>query len=394
MKLRTLIIIVAAAIIIAAIGFYFLTRGGANTAASPGQTGSLPNVGTQQTPPGTPKTPTPAGNFSNSTSSQRFGIISNDPALAYSVDNQNNITIIRPDGNIETVANDNATIISSLKIQNIASAAFSFDGRKILVNYASSSNLQTDVFDMASKSWTLLPAGMQSPVWSPTDYRIAYLQNAGTGSETIAITGAKNPGASIIATLATQDMALQWPNKNTLVVSDKPSVFADGSIWFFNLPNKTLTPVAAEYPGAESAWGNATSTLGLIFSSNPQNSGGRLSFIGAGGNPKAVSFTTLPSKCGFSIETSTSSRTSSPVIYCAVPRDQQTFSIARLPDEYEQKILFTADDIYKINTTDGTLTTIFNDSAQTLDATKLKVFNNTLFFINRYDSKLYAISLQ
>ena len=79
--------------------------------------------------------------------------------------------------------------------------------------------------------------------------------------------------------------------------------------------------------------------------------------------------------------------------YPPAGRDQQTFSNARLPDEYEQKVLFTADDFYKINVANGTLTAIFNDPGQTMDATKLKAFNNALFFVNRYDQKLYAISV-
>jgi hypothetical protein len=80
-------------------------------------------------------------------------------------------------------------------------------------------------------------------------------------------------------------------------------------------------------------------------------------------------------------------------LYCAVPRDQDTFGVARLPDEYDQKMLFTADDFYRINTTSGALSTVFSNTNLTLDATDLKIANGILFFVNRYDQKLYAIKL-
>jgi hypothetical protein len=82
-------------------------------------------------------------------------------------------------------------------------------------------------------------------------------------------------------------------------------------------------------------------------------------------------------------------------IYCAVPSDQNTLSAARLPDEYEQYMYFTDDNFYSINTDTGSLNEIFSPSAinQNIDATDMKVFNNILFFVNRYDQKIYALAL-
>ena len=81
-------------------------------------------------------------------------------------------------------------------------------------------------------------------------------------------------------------------------------------------------------------------------------------------------------------------------LYCAVPRDTQKFDLARLPDDYDKKKLFTVDDFYKIDLGDGSITEVFADPAQALDAAQLQVANQTLFFVNRYDQRLYAISLK
>lgn len=397
MKLKNLIIVIVIIFILAGVGLYFLLgRSGTNTAAPSGQTGSLPSTGNQQFPSGQNQ------GASATASSTNFGVISNEPVLDYFVDAQNRALVVEPDGEIKAVINGQVSVLSSSTFQNIANAAFSYDGKKIMVSFTNSAGLQTTVFDVASGSWAKLPAGMQSPVWSPTNYQVAYLQSGGVGSETIYTVNAGSSSAkpSAVGTIAAQDSMLQWPNKMTMVVSDKPDVYVAGSAWFFNLANQTLAPAVSEYPGLESVWSNTTTTMGLVFSANSGNSGGNISLIDQAGNSKSLSFDTLPSKCGFSMEISTSSPnskfqapSSSFVIYCAVPRDQQTFSVARLPDEYEQRVFFTADNFYKINLADGTLIAVFNDPSQTLDATKLKVFNNTLFFINRYDLKLYAISL-
>ena len=127
------------------------------------------------------------------------------------------------------------------------------------------------------------------------------------------------------------------------------------------------------------------------------NAGGQLAFRDTAGVQKVLSFATLPSKCAFGapIAASGTANPSAP-IYCAVPSDQNIFSVARLPDEYNQDMYFTDDDFYSIDTDTGLLNEIFSASLinQTIDATDMKVFNNILFFVNRYDQKIYALALQ
>lgn len=78
-----------------------------------------------------------------------------------------------------------------------------------------------------------------------------------------------------------------------------------------------------------------------------------------------------------------------------MPHDQDTLSIVRLPDEYDQKIYFTDDDFYRIDTGASSLNEIFSFSManQNIDSADMKIINNILFFINRYDQKIYALTL-
>jgi hypothetical protein len=136
--------------------------------------------------------------------------------------------------------------------------------------------------------------------------------------------------------------------------------------------------------------------IGNYFLGGAEQCRGQLTFYSAAGARNLLSFTTLPSKCIFGTP-GVASGTINPSapIYCAVPSDQSTFSVARLPDEYDQKVYFTNDDFYQINTNTGSLNKIFSAPTAnlTIDATRMKIFNNILFFINRYDQKIYALAL-
>jgi len=174
-------------------------------------------------------------------------------------------------------------------------------------------------------------------------------------------------------------------------------------MWIFDSQKNTLTPIMYETAGVESTWGNAASgTLGLVFQSTGKNSSLKL-VTPTGTTYHALTLLTLPSKCAFSIATSTipaATTSSKPTIssvsylYCGIPADSGAFSSAQLPDDYNMMSLFTSDTITRINVATGGEDVLWNDPTQNIDATDLKFFNNTLFFVNRYDLKLYALTLQ
>lgn len=393
---RILIIVVPLVLIMLVVGLYFLFSSPKTTTTS-GQTGAagtLPAAGTQSNASGT-GAPTTG---SAGTLGIRFGVISNEPSLDYFVDANNNTFSIQPDGEIDEVSNGQMSVLNSLTIQNIISAGFSYDGKKALVNFGDPSNPQTSVFDLSAKTWMPMNTGWQSPVWSPSDYRIAYATtNAANGTETFSTSDASKtkPAPITLLSLHAQDLSLAWPNKNQLMLETKPSALVAGSSWLLNLRTKALSPITTETTGLETLWGEGGTgtamSTGLQFSLGSSEGDTSLQLIDAGGNIlKQVKFITLPSKCAFTLSPT---NTSTSYLYCGVPRDQSDLAFNRLPDDYNQMALFTTDDIYRINLSSGAVDTIFNDQAQSLDVSDLRVFNNTVFFINRYDQKLYAITL-
>jgi hypothetical protein len=404
MNTRRLLIILSiiALLIIVGVGFYFIFSGSKTPASPTGTqtgTGSLPNAG-DQTNAGSGGTTTTTSS-TNTTLAKNFGVISTNPTLDYFVDAANTVTAIEPDGTIIQVVNGHAATISSIVMQNIINASFSYNGAKILVSFGDPTNPQTSVFDIAAKAWTPLKQGLLSPAWSPSDYRIAYLTNNTNGTESFATVDASklNPAPILITGLHAQDLAVTWAAKNELVFYTKPSSFVPGSAWLFDLQKTTLTPIALEAPGLALLWSGpafvrSIAAQALEFTSGASGLGGSLALMDQSGNiTQRLRFLTLPSKCSFAVATSTANPSSTPYLFCGVPRDQDIFSTSNLPDSYNQLSLYTSDDIYRIGLQSGAVDTVFNDQTQNLDVSDVKFFNNMLFFINRYDQKLYTISL-
>ncbi len=403
------IIIVIAAI---AIGVIFYLKKNPSSSFLGLGTGSLPQVGTQGSTGGQNGSGTSGGGNSVSSSSsgtsativlgqgspaQTFGIVSDGPVLDYFVNAQNAVTALMTDGTVVSISNGSSTVLSSTTISDIISASFSHDGKKILVNSGNRTAPQTEIFDIASKAWIAAPKGMQSPQWSPinNDYRIAYLVQTTNSGMALGILDASNlkKAPAVEIALPATDLSLQWIGKTRFVLSDRPSANAENSIWMFDTSTGRLMSVEYEIPGLEAAWGglSATDTAGLLFAEG--NGSPSLQLINTSGSViHSLSFLTLPSKCVFSPATGASS--SEAYLYCGVPTDQTGFTSAQLPDAYNMMGLFTSDQIESINASSGDINILRADAPPHIDATDMKVFNNILFFVNRYDQKLYALTLQ
>jgi hypothetical protein len=423
-------IIVAAAI---AILVLFLIKNHSSVSPSPSlnatTTGPLPVAGTQGgNGSGTATSPlnlpalssTTTGTASPQATVQNFGVLSNSPVADYFIDPQNNITAIEPTGQVISITNGQSTTINTSTISDLISAGFSYDGKKIVVSYGDPTNPQAGIFTVSTNAWVPLPQGMISPQWSPSNnYQIAYLVTTGNGKLALASINATNLKASPITllTLSADDLALQWPSQSEFILSDKPTSQNTGSIWGFNSQTGTLTPLVYETPGAEGIWSHsATIPYGLVSFTIPASQKNTMQLEAFSGTlpTQPLTFQTLPTKCGFNAEqmpaTSTSSSTPpatttsakskvvtpAPVsylaLYCGIPRASSGFSSANLPDDYNTTALYTSDDLYKMNTATGDLQSLWSDPTQNMDVSDLKFFNNAIFFINRYDQKLYGLT--
>ncbi len=388
------------------LGYYFRFQKEQLVSSPTNEIGGLP---ASQAPANASSAPTAGANQQS-----QLNVVINNPVLGYFVDS-NSTLFVQPDGQIIKLADNKTEVLSASAINNIAAASFSFDGKKVLAIMKDQSGEQASVFDTTKKTWQPLPGNSQAAVWSPTDYQIAYFSKAADSSLlSFWDAGSSTAKPKTILRLRQEDAALSWPVPDKIFISDKSSAVSNSSVWVFGVREKTLSPVIQGRPGLETIWSSSSPMFGLVFSANQNAQGGQLELVsGSGALLKNINFLTLASKCLFyektvgqatsttgatAIATTTQPKPAAKprpqtVLVCAVPRDRATLDITALPDDYEMKALFTADDFFEINIDEASIKTIFNGRAKNFDATKLKISGQNLFFISRFDEKVYSLPL-
>ncbi len=376
-----IVVIVAVALILLGGGFYLRYSSSPKIdVGAQAPSGTLPAVVSTSSPTA------PAGQANNAVQNSSFGLAADAEALDYFVDAQNILWLIQPDGIVNKVSIGKSASASTAKVDGIVSAKFSFDGKKVLVSASTGKRVVWSVYDVAANSWTALSAGIENAVWSPADLRIAYATEKNSLSSLQTLDLSKKVSPRTFAVLAIQDPLLVWGDAKTVFVTQKPGAAAAADIFKINLSTGFVSLWKKELKGAELLWGLAAKQ-GLLWSTS--QSGGSLSLLDQSGAVlHTLGVITLPSKCVFS----SVSASSTPLI-CGVPRDRTRLGLAALPDDYEQRALYTADDIYSTNILTGNLSQVFTDAKYSFDISSPKVFGGNLFFINRLDNKIYALSL-
>ncbi|MCL4437482.1 hypothetical protein M1513_00385 [Patescibacteria group bacterium] len=343
-----------------------------------------------------PKAPTSASTsttagFTTSSGNQgitlpsRIILVSQNPAIDYFQNSDGSVYYITPSGEIIKNSNGQENPLSQPLSSTIFNAQFSDDGQKVLIK---TGTLNFSLFDIASSTMTPLNylGKIDSAAFSPTSStQIVYLQNNGMSDNlNIVNFSAKKNQINTLATFAQQDYKLSWQTTTTLSLIQKPSSYFSGNLMLFNINTKSASLPIYELPGLMINW--LPNNLGLEFYSNIDNRGGNFYLInGSGDQLSQFNILTLPSKCAFDSN-------SSSTLYCAVPRDT-SFASQVLPDNYLMRAVYTNDNIYKIDLNSNQIGLYFNDQLENYDMSNMKIFGNTLYFINRYDQKLYKMTL-
>lgn len=332
---------------------------------------------------------------------KQFLAVAENPIADYAIDENNNVSFIQPDGQIVKIVNKKAVVLSSATIANLRQASFSPDAQKVAVIFGDLQNLQANVFDLTNQVWQPLPQGITSIAWSPDSQKIAYLikQLGQTVLTILEIGDPKNKPQEVLKLYA-EDLVLNWPAKNLIILHGKSSALVESSVWKFDIEKKSLSLVVDREKGLETLYEPLTDTE-LIFSVN-QNRDGVLSLKEGNKITRTLSFLTLPSKCIFRVEKQTESQTNNQskdvfksYLICAVPQKDRGWKLASLPDDYYKKVVFASDEFFYIPLETGEIIYLSTPEmlGKNLDAQNLKISNNQLFFINRFDQKLYVLPL-
>ncbi len=150
--------------------------------------------------------------------------------------------------------------------------------------------------------------------------------------EQLRIWDTQNKKSRPVMEILLMDVILEWVAPEEIIVSDRPSAFSSSESWRVNIKNKTIVKLE--------------------------------------NNPLVL----LP-KC-VSRENDT---------YCAIPKEIAEGAV--MPDDYLKKKYLSEDDFYKNDK-------IFYESkSELIDAVNLIINNDKLYFINRWDQRIYSLSL-
>lgn len=355
-------------------------------------TSTLPIVASS-TPFDTLETNSQNQNGKNSTST-KFGYVMDTPPLAaYFVSPTSTIWYIESSGKVSSFYKGKKTELSSSEISGLRRAVFSPDGKEILVSFVSNGSIKLSVYQIENNSWLPLPEPAKAADWGPdTKTHQLFLVSENGGNTYLGTLDVDNPNAKVDVLVQMKSFGFipSWVSSSTVVLSEAPSARAPASLWKLNIKNKTLSPILQDIPGLSAIW-NMNSTGGLIFETNNQKYGGILIYADYNSlESRDLKYLTLPEKCVFADPTNKGVLNS---VICAVPKDQDSLNQQILPDDYLTKNTYTEDQIYSIDLDGGQISNLLLPANVSIDATQLSLENSILFFINRYDQRLYALKL-
>jgi hypothetical protein len=278
--------------------------------------------------------------------------------------------------------------LSASPIADLASATFSNDGSKILVLIGGQPRSEVNIFDIETASWRVIPGGFRGATWSPRGSQIAALiPNEKNGKTSIAIYDA-GTGRTVqtVTSLALGDAAISWPAAGTIIVSDKPNAFSQGSAWAIDVASRRVTLAARGGNGFDAIW-DSSGRNGISIEGRIPGRGAILRIISDYIPTAKLAFATVPQKCVFA-SLSTSGTSTRPYLICAVPRDQDAFQKLELPDAWLRYEAFTDDILIGVNL--DTKQVDFSIAPPLpLDATRLQVVGNAIYYTDRVSDKLY-----
>lgn len=178
----------------------------------------------------------------------------------------------------------------------------------------------------------------------------------------------------------------QWPNKNTITLTTKPSSAVPGIIYFLNIMTEKVTKILGGINGLTTL----TSPDGenVLYSESTRGGFTLNLYNTANQSKQKLPFVTLPEKCSWSNLNATT-------VYCAVPT---IIPIGEYPDQWYQGLSLFSDQIWKIDINTFTTEIIITSSDmknEEIDGINLNLSpkEDFLFFTNKKDFSFWGVRI-
>lgn len=177
------------------------------------------------------------------------------------------------------------------------------------------------------------------------------------------------------------------PKNNIIALTTKPNYKDLGILFFFNIQTYSMDRILGNIVGMSTVTNNDANLVAYSYSLN--NSFGLDVYDVTNKISKGFNISTLADKCVWG-------NSNTKVIYCAIP---QTIPADNYPDAWYQGKESFSDNIWKIDTSTGTITEIYqigsNENAN-IDAFNLKISSDDqyLAFMNKTDLSLWMLQIK
>ncbi len=374
--MKKFLIILAIIIVICGIAgaiYYFVSKPNQTIEITPSSEFPSENEGLPTSSETYPETSSPENQLSSGFTS----LSSENNIFDYWLTSTGTIYQINSSGQIfESTETGSLDLIVSSEIVSLNEVQPSPDGSSIIVKFNYPNLPNFSILNITDKTWSPLPVDIISASWSPDSKQIAYLN-----SNKLALLNLKTKKTQDIIKLNQKDLKINWIRPNEILLYETPSSYLVSSIWIVDISKKTIKPFLQNERGLSVVW-SKEADLGLKLTTN-NSKAITLDLINSKGDTlKDFSFITLPDKCLIEQRK----------IYCGVPQAKPNPGIS-LPDDYYKRAIYFKDDIFMINLNDGSVTKLLNGDDQLVDAYRLSIQNNRLYFLNRFDNRLYSLGL-
>ena len=313
----------------------------------------------------------------------KLQIISDQPVFDYWTAISGDVFYISQQGKIFKVNEKEDELISDGNINNIIDIKADKNGAMLIVKYGDLNSPKMEIFDVNKKIWQSIGDGISAADFSPDSSKIIYIEKKGNGISDLTtkdLNSAK-PKISKIMSLSYLPFNLAWINANNILLISAPSAGYAGEIWQVDIKNKIIKSFASGF-GLSIKWFSGSDN-GLLFDSVKN----QINLIDINGATKAnITTLTLPDKCFMNLA----------MIYCAVMQNySNTLPKPILPDDYLKKAFYSRDAIYAyvLNGIKTLPEIILEAGEPALDIKNLLLSDNKLFFINRYNNRVYSLEL-
>ncbi len=324
---------------------------------------------------------------------------------------ENEIVYVKTDGKIMRERSGVLESLSEGVATDLQDSSISKDGSYVFIRFGNKDNPQSSLFSVEDKVWQPLSESISAYDWSPGENSLAYLAQ-GQGGNYLMIRDFSDPKSKPkrILTLHAKDLTLTWVAKDKILLAEKTSAHTPGSAWMVSLPGATLEQVFPDQLGLRLKWDDLVKK-GLAWTGNRAQKGGELLLIGSEQSIlQQFDFITLPDKCIFNaeiIEVATTTRiagssrvatttvniTGDTHVFCGVPQDQRSFQINPIPDAYDQRLIYTEDNIYKIDVASGNIQLLPQNSLGSIDVKDIKISGKKIFILNRFNNNLIELPI-